>query len=193
MNDDDFESIVPFLAPVLPSNQTHSDYILKVVTTLRDCLFVPRYYRLWNIFTAETNFVPRRTLFETFLEHFTNTYKSAETDLLQIRLATGTIVTELTLRCIRYPLEDLYLEFICHVHRLARNTPNYCESAFRLLFELSELFHRIPEFDPRESRRLFHREINYIKYLIDTIDDYFRQHPANTLPFRPSEILNEIS
>ena len=135
MNDDDFESIVPFLAPVLPSDQTQSDYILKVVTTLRDCLFVPRYYGLWNILTEETNFVPRRTLFETFVEHFTNTYNSADTDLLQIRLATGPVVTELTLRCIRYPLEDLYLEFICHVHTLAKNTSSYCKSAFRLLFE----------------------------------------------------------
>ena len=123
MNDDDFEGIVPFSAPPLPANR--HDYILKVVTTLRDCLFVPRYYRLWNLFSEQTNFIPRRTVFETFLEHFTNTYNSAETDLLQIRLATGTIVTELTLRCIRFPLEELYLEFICQVHRLARNIPNF--------------------------------------------------------------------
>ena len=174
MNDDDFEGIVPFSVPfsvpTLPAD--HQDYILKVITTLRDCLFVPRYYRLWNIFTEQTNFVPRRTLFETFLEHFTNTYNSAETDLLQIRLATGTIVTELTLRCIRFPLEELYLEFICHVHRLARNTSNFCESVFRLLFELSEIFRRIPEFDPRDSKQLFHREINHLKYLIDTVDDF---------------------
>ena len=81
-NDDDFESIVPFLAPTLPINQTHSDYIIKVVTTLRDCLLVPRYYGIWNILTEERNFVPRRTLFETFLEHFTNTNNSADTDLL---------------------------------------------------------------------------------------------------------------
>ena len=142
MNDDDFEGIVPFLDPPLPASR--HDYILKVVTTLRDCLFVPRYYKLWNIFTPETNFVPRRTLFETFLEHFTDTYNSPDTDLLQIRLATGTVVTELTLRCIRFPLEELYLEFICHVHRLARNTPNYCEEVYRLLFELSEIFRLIP-------------------------------------------------
>ena len=155
MSDDAFESIIPFLAPVLPSNQTESDYVIKIVTTIRDCLFVPRYYGNWNILTEETNFVPRRTLFETFLGHFTNTYNSADTDLLQIRLATGTVVTELTLRCIRTPLEDLYLEFVCHVHNLAKNTSGYCESAFRLLFEFSELFRQIPEFDPRESRNLF--------------------------------------
>ena len=43
MNDDDFEGIVPFSVPLsvptLPSN--HQDYILKVISTLRDCLFVP--------------------------------------------------------------------------------------------------------------------------------------------------------
>ena len=134
MNDDAFESIIPFLAPVLPSNQTESEYIIKIVTTIRDCLFVPRYYGLWNVLTEERYFVPRRTLFETFLEHFTSTYNSADTDLLQIRLATGTVVTELTFRNFRKPLEDLYLEFICHVHNLTRNTPAYCESAFRLTF-----------------------------------------------------------
>ena len=58
MNDDDFEGIVPFSNPPLPASR--HDYILQVITTLRDCLFVPRYYRLWNIFTTETNFVPRR-------------------------------------------------------------------------------------------------------------------------------------
>ena len=77
--------------------------------------------------------------------------------------------------CIRFPLEELYLEFICHVHRLARNTPNYCEGVYRLLFELSEIFRLIPEFDPKESKQLFNREINHLKYLIDTVDDYFRQ------------------
>ena len=76
MNDDDFEGIVPFSAPPLPANR--QDYILKVVTTLRDCLFVPRYYGTWNILTEETNFVPRRTLFETFLEHFTKTHIIAQ-------------------------------------------------------------------------------------------------------------------
>ena len=93
IDDDDFGSIIPFLAPLLPSNQTQSDYIIKVVTTLRDCLFVSCYYGIWNILTEERNFVPRRTLFETFLEHFTNTQNCADTDILQIRLATGTIVT----------------------------------------------------------------------------------------------------
>merc|ERR1711894_630908 len=81
-------------------------------------------------------------------------------------------------------------EFICHVHRLTRNTAHFCENVFRLLFELSEIFRRIPEFDPRESKQLFHREINHLKYLIDTIDDFFRQNPAHTLPYRPSEVLN---
>ena len=32
-----------------------------------------------------------------------------------------------------------------------------------------------PEFDPKESKQLFNREINHLKYLIDTVDDYFRQ------------------
>ena len=192
-NDDDFESIVPFLPPTLPINQTHSDYIIKVVTTLRDCLFVPRYYGIWNILNEERNFVPHRTLFETFLEHFTNSYNCANSDLLQIRLATGTVVTELLFRNIRKPLENLYLEFICHVHTLARNTPSYSENLFRLLFEFSEIFHRIPDFNPRDSRNLFQREVNSIKYFIDTLDDYFRQNPANTLPFQPGELLNIIS
>ena len=84
MNDDAFESIIPFLAQVLPSNQTESDYIIKIVTTIRDCLFVPRYYGIWNILAEERNFVPRRTLFETFLEHFTNAYNCVDTYLLQI-------------------------------------------------------------------------------------------------------------
>ena len=73
MNDDDFEGIVPFSVPfsvpTLPAD--HQAYILKVITTLRDCLFVPRYYRLWNLFSEQTNFIPRRTVFETFLEHHT--------------------------------------------------------------------------------------------------------------------------
>ena len=155
--------------------------------------FVPRYYQNWNIFTEERNFEPRRTLFEPFLEHFTNTYNSADTDLLQIRLATGTVVTELSLRDLRTPLEDLYLEFIIHVHNLVKNTAEYCESAFRLLFEFSDIFHQVTETDIRDKRTLFFNEVNSIKYLIDTLHDYFRINPPNTLPFPPSQILNIIS
>ena len=144
MSDDAFENIVPFITPELPTNQTESDYLLKLIATIRDSLFVPRYYQNWNIFAEERNFEPRRTLFEPFLEHFTNTYNSADTDLLQIRLATGTVVTELFLRDLRAPLEDLYLEFKIHVHNFVKNTIEYCDSAFRLLFEFSDILHQIP-------------------------------------------------
>ena len=75
MSDDAFENIVPFMTPELPTNQTESDYLLKLIATIRDCLFVPRYYQNWNIFAEERNFEPRRTLFEPFLEHFTNTFR----------------------------------------------------------------------------------------------------------------------
>ena len=193
MSDDAFENIVPFITPELPTNQTESDYLLKLIATIRDCLFVPRYYGNWNIFSEERNFEPRRTLFEPFLEHFTNTYNSADTDLLQIRLATGTVVTELSLRDLRAPLEDLYLEFIIHVHNLVKITASYCESAFRLLFEFSDIFNQIPETDIRDKRTLFFNEVNSIKYLIDTLHDYFRINPPNTLPFPPSQILYIIS
>ena len=144
MSDDAFESIIPFLAPVLPSNQTESEYIIKIVTTIRDCLFVPRYYCHWNIFSEEKNYIPHRTLFEPFLEHFTNTYNNPNSDIIQIRLATGTPVTEISLRALRTYIEDIYLGFIIHVYNLIKNTPNYCESAFLLLFEFSELFRQIP-------------------------------------------------
>ena len=122
MNDDAFEALVPLLTPSIPVDPTERDYLIKLIVTIRDCLFVPRYYCHWDLFGEERNYIPQRTIFEPFLEHFTNTYNRPNSDIIQIRLATGTPVTKISLRALRTSFEDIYLGFIIHVYNLIKKT-----------------------------------------------------------------------
>ena len=59
MKYDAFEDLVPFLTPPLPVDPTERYYLIKLIITIRDCLFVPRYCCHWNIFSEERNYEPR--------------------------------------------------------------------------------------------------------------------------------------